>query len=179
MVKTAVGATIMLTSGSYFDYEDPRGSPFTIEDVAIALGKICRFNGHCNGFYSVAEHSVYVSKIVPKPDALAGLLHDASEAFLGDMPGPLKWISPEFRRFEATIEEAVLERFGIEGGLPKSVKIADMIMLATEKNQIMPNPDDEWPMLKDIRPSSIAIQRLSPEEASTAFLDRYSQLISL
>lgn len=178
MSKTAEGATIQLASGNYFDYLDPDGSTVSIDDIAIALGKICRFNGHCQGFYSVAEHSVYVSQMVPRPDALAGLLHDAAEAFMGDIPSPLKWISPEFKELEKKIEKSILAKFGIER-MPPSVKVVDMIMLATEQSQIMPNPEDVWPALGDAKPSTLKIQRLGPQEATDFFLARYYELTSI
>ena len=173
-MKTAVGATIQLASGSYFDYLDPWHSDFTIEDIAEGLSKLCRFNGHCRGFYSVAEHCVYVSHLVPKEDGKPGLLHDGTEAFTGDFPTPLKQLLPDFKRIEKNVEEAVLHRFGIEF-LPASVKIADRIMLATENQQLLSG--DSWPVLQGVEPlKDFKIECMPPERAKEFFLSRFEQL---
>lgn len=175
-MKTANGATILLTSGSYFDFDDPWHSDFTIDDIATGLSRTCRFGGHCRDFYSVAEHAVYVSMLVPEEDAKAGLHHDDPEAFITDMAGPLKPKLPDYLRYERDIESAVLHRFGIEY-LPRSVKIADMIMLATEKQQIMSRPNDYWPCLDGIEPvQSIQIKCMTPGEARDFYLERYYEL---
>lgn len=173
-MKTAQGATIQLASGSYFDYEDPWHSEFTIEDIAEGLSKLCRFNGHCRGFYSVAEHSVYVSYLVPKEDARAANMHDSPEAFTGDFPTPLKRLLPDFAKIEKNIEKAVLHRFNIEE-LPESVKVADRIMLATENYHLLTG--DDWPVLTGIKPiQDFHIQCLPPEQAKDFFLARFYEL---
>ncbi|MEM4379972.1 MAG: hypothetical protein QXL01_04720, partial [Thermoplasmatales archaeon] len=75
-------------SGKKFDYLAQ--SELDIEDIAHALSNLCRFNGHTRVFYSVAEHSVNVSSMVPPELKIAALLHDAAEAYIGDVPSPLK-----------------------------------------------------------------------------------------
>lgn len=173
-MKTSDGATIQLASGLYFDFLDPWHSDFTIEDIAEGLSKLCRFNGHCRGFYSVAEHSVYVSYLVPPEERRAANLHDSPEAFTGDFPSPLKQLLPDFKRIEKNIEEAVLHKFSIEH-LSKSVKLADMIMLATENEQLLRG--DYWPCLGDIRPlKNFEIKGMMPTEAKQFFLDRFYEL---
>jgi len=83
-------ATIGLFSGGTFDILNPRAEDVRIEDIAHALSQQCRFTGHTKTFYSVAQHSVLASTLVAAPDELWALLHDASEAYMGDMNRPLK-----------------------------------------------------------------------------------------
>lgn len=96
-IRRIVGPTILLRSGSYFDFENPEGSEFDLFDIAHALGHLCRFTGHVMRFYSVAEHCVHCSRIVPPEHALAALMHDAAEAFIGDVSRPLKAMLPGYQ----------------------------------------------------------------------------------
>jgi 5'-deoxynucleotidase YfbR-like HD superfamily hydrolase len=93
-VKVGVGPTIMLRSGAWFDFCAPASSDFTIDDIAHGLANICRYSGQCSSFYSVAEHSILVSETA-KGFEFEALLHDAAEAFLGDITRPLKQMLPE------------------------------------------------------------------------------------
>lgn len=175
-VRRIVGPTILLYSGRYFDFEDPEGSFFDIGDIARGLSHICRFGGQCPRFYSVAEHSVYVSQIVPEEHALAGLLHDAAEAFVGDMPKPLKVMCPDYVAIEKRIERAVLDRFGVALPLDPSIKEADIRMLATEQAQLMGNRDD-WDYTRG-RPvvEGLTIHGFAPDAAFNLFIDRFEEL---
>src|SRR5262245_8676820 len=112
-VNVAKGPTIMLASGRLFDFLDPHGSNFDINDIAHGLAHICRYAGQCRRFYSVAEHSVLVSDTVEQ-FAYEALLHDAAEAFIGDLTRPFKQLLPEYRRIEPSVEDAIIERFGMD-----------------------------------------------------------------
>jgi len=114
------GAWIQTISGKKFPLEEPDPSRIDIEDIAHALSLLCRFNGHCTKFHSVAEHSVHVSHEIAQDLALVGLLHDAAEAYLGDMPSPLKKKLSQFSEFEHKMEVAIAERFGIDPALFRS-----------------------------------------------------------
>lgn len=170
------GPTILLRSGKYFDFDDPEHSEFDIVDIAHALAHICRYTGHCRAFYSVAQHSVLLSLIVPPDDALAGLLHDAAEAFIGDVSKPLKLLLPDYRRLEQRIESAVLGRFGISA-LPVSVKHADVVMLRTEQRDLMGADNHRWWATDGVQPLAGSIAPVGPEQARTLFLDRYAALV--
>jgi hypothetical protein len=179
-----IRSDMLLDSGRYFDYLDPEGSDFSIEDIAHALSKLCRFNGHVRGddtIYSVAQHCVLVSRLCPPEHALAGLLHDAAEAFTGDLIGPLKNLLPEYKVIEARIERAVLKRFGLAFPLDPSVKRADLQALAVEQRDVRNGPTDPrrqpdtW-QLDGTPTPDISVTPLSPSEARADFLARYNAL---
>jgi uncharacterized protein len=167
---------IMLQSGSIFDLKEPETSEINIEDIAHGLAHTCRFAGQCKAFYSVAEHSVLVSKVVPEA-GLAALLHDAAEAFVGDMTRPLKQLLPEFAKIEKKIERAIFQRFEIEWPPPSSIKAADYSVMAAEQVTLMPPGTNEWLSAANISPANVVIRYLDPKAAKTLFLDRYAELL--
>lgn len=133
-------------SGLRFYPLDPRVEDIRLEDIAHALPMVCRFRGHCARFYSVAEHSLLVAGAVFREthDAslgLAALLHDASEAYLCDIPRPVKHL-PEmaaYREVEKTVERVIAERFGLAFPMSGVVKRHDERALMTERRDLVPN----------------------------------------
>jgi 5'-nucleotidase len=174
-VKFQVGPSIMLQSGAWFDFSAPASSNFTIEDVAHGLANICRYAGQCRRFYSVAEHSILVSEVAEGYE-LEALLHDAAEAFMGDITRPLKQMIPKYKDIENSLEAAILNKFGLRFPLPPAVKEADFRVLAAEQSQIMPPGTDDWVRKENIVPAAIVVRHLRPEHAKRAFLDRYERL---
>lgn len=174
-VRVAIGPTIMLRSGAWFDFRAPGTSDFTIEDIAHGLANICRYSGQCSSFYSVAEHSILVSDTA-KGFEFEALLHDAAEAFLGDITRPLKQLLPEFKRIEAEVERAILDRFGITEAIPRQVKQADLRVLAAEQIQIMPEGTAGWVRGQRVEPAPIVVRHLPPNEAKRMFLERFEAL---
>ena len=147
-----------------------------IEDIAHGLAFQCRFNGQTRSFYSVAQHSLFVAALVAARLKLAALLHDAAEAYLGDMVKPLKALFPEFSRMEQAVMAVIGQRFGTTGFDAAAIKRADLIALATEKRDLMPNSCEPWPTLSGIAPVPARIQPLAPHEAKAAFLERFREL---
>lgn len=175
-VTRIIGPTIMLASGRYFDLESPESSEFDIGDIAHALAHICRYTGHCRTFYSVAQHSVLVSHVVPKEHAFAGLMHDAAEAFIGDVAKPLKVLLPDYKVIEDRIEAALFARFGLPAKLPQCVKDADRVLLRTEQRDLMGADGHEWTFTAGIEPLAERIYPELPRMAKTLFLTRYAEI---
>jgi hypothetical protein len=172
--------SIAIYSGEIFDLENPHLSEFTIVDVAHALSHICRFTGHCNKFYSVAQHSVYVSRLCSPENRLYGLLHDAPEAFIGDVSSPLKRLLPDYRNIEENVTKAVNERFGLPLEEPPEVKVADLRMLATERLALINSPldEDKWAFLKNFEFAPFPVEPMNPSEAKLFFLSEYLKLVN-
>lgn len=175
---------IMTASGEDFWFLNPSLETIKIEDIASALSKICRYTGHCRHFYSVAQHSVIVSHLVPEEQALEGLLHDASEAYLGDMSAPLKRKLPEYQAIEEVVESAIAAKFGlmynIELGWPSAVKKADIAVLALEKKLLLPESKTPWSILEGVEcPDEKLLHHCwQPLVAELRFLQRYNELTS-
>lgn len=167
---------ILTASGHYFNFVDTQHNRVLIEDIARGLANTCRFAGQTNAYYSVAQHSVLVSQIVPAEHARHGLMHDAAEAYMCDMPSPLKRLLPDYRALEKRIEAVVLGAFGLSLPLPETVKLADLMLLATEQRDLMPSHSDEWHLIANVTPLPERIEPLSPHDAERLFLARWREL---
>lgn len=174
-----VGCWLQTYSGRQFWPLDPRPEDVVIEDVAHALSLQCRYGGHTRKFYSVAEHCWRASQICDGENALWGLLHDASEAYLVDLPRPLKRFSAlggEYRQVEARLMDVICERFGLTAVEPAEVKRADDFLLHWEARDLMaPHPEPWVGEGTMILPRSV-IDTLSPCLAEIAFLERFREL---
>ncbi|MEO0485291.1 MAG: metal-dependent phosphohydrolase [Pseudomonadota bacterium] len=168
------GPTILCRGGAYFDLADPEGSDIHVEDIAHALSHLCRFTGHARQFYSVAEHCVHASHLVPPEFALEALMHDAAEAYVGDVAAPLKALLPDYRRIEARVERAIRRRFNLPLGTSAAVKRADLEMLRAEQVLVMSNHDD-WGLDHYVFPP-LCVECWPPVRARAAFLDRFREL---
>lgn len=176
---------IITYTGRRFDVLDPRPQDVSIEDIAHALSLLCRFAGHTRRFYSVAQHCVLVSEIVPEKCALAGLLHDAAEAYIGDTISPLKAALPDIKPIEARIRAAVHARFGLVWPLDVEanslIKYADLAALATERRELIKAHPDPWPCLEGIQPLNVYARAFTPwnaEHAEWVFQKRFAALWS-
>ena len=165
---------IQTYTGKRFSPDDPRPENLDIRDIAHSLSLLCRYNGHCQAFYSVADHSVRVSHQCPPEAAMWGLLHDLGEAYLGDMPRPIKTFFPDFVAFEDRLLQVAAEAFCLPWPMPPQVRQADDLLLVTEMRDLMvPMPDIS---ALEIVPLMAAVVPLSPVEAEQAYLDRYEEL---
>lgn len=154
MSKDRKDYTQQIYSGIRFDVHKPDPKAILIDDIAISLSKICRYNGHCDGFYSVAEHSVLVAKHIEHwqntkdPEIILwGLMHDAAEAYIGDMAAPIKYTMPKFKTLEKKVMKAVIKRFDLQPeDEPPPVDQADWAIGALEYQLIMKPalPGHEW-----------------------------------
>ena len=143
------GHWITTYTGKKFHFLEPKQEEIDIKDIAHALSLTCRFGGQCKEFYSVAEHSIRVAEIVPEKYKLLALLHDASEAYMPDLPRPIKATMLEFRELELDILVAIWRKFVPETSWTlTSVKYADSVLLATEARDLMDNMKD-WAKLPE------------------------------
>lgn len=173
--------TILTHTGQLFDFNNPSFTEDSIHDIAYALSNLCRFTGHCKEFYSVAQHSVLVAEQVEetryhqlnkRASALAGLMHDATEAYLGDIPGPLKAMLPDYKAAEAKVERALFEFFGIPYcQFQKDVKEAEGLVFAREFAELFTH-DQELGRAARIR----TIMPWPPKTAERAFLEVFASL---
>lgn len=161
------GDWLQTFSGRVFFPIDPRPDEVNIDDIAHALSMLCRYSGHCLKFYSVAEHSVHVAQWLfdngyAWETILAGLLHDATEAYVADVPRPLKQSLPTYKDAESRVWGAIAARYGLGPELPAEVHEADNRILADEIQQNMKpmewhnNHDDPLGVTLEFWPPAVA-----------------------
>lgn len=168
---------IITHTGKWFDVLNPNADLVDIQDIAHALANQGRFTGHTSEFYSVAQHSVLVANLCPSDLALAGLLHDGSEAYLSDIARPVKKhpdFGPFYLKAEERLQEAIFEHFSIPFTDMEEVHIADNILLRTEARDLMPNtfPVYEGEVLTE------EIIPWTPKRAKKEFLKKYYEFTS-
>lgn len=170
------GNTIKVASGHYIDLLDPKPRSVDIWSIAAALSKICRFGGHCPEFYSVAEHCVHAARLavadgIPTDGVLAVLLHDAAEAYVGDMVKPLKVVIPQFKEIEDRIELAIEAHFGIRFSRWKTIiKDYDLAMLKAEKTQMWPEDKKHWVGFSEVNVADVKLRHWKHSKACRKFI---------
>jgi hypothetical protein len=165
---------ILTSTGKRFDLFEPDADMIDPRDISHSLAHLCRFNGHTLEFYSVAQHSCIVAELVPEEYKLAALLHDATEAYLGDMTRPVKQWMPDYLGFEDILWASVCERFNLALDLPVCVRQADMIALATERRDLMQPEAAIWDCLVGIEPM---VETIRPWPAAEARLTYHQRLM--
>jgi hypothetical protein len=156
----------------------PNPADIRIEDIAHALSNQCRFAGHSREFYSVAEHSVRVSQLCRPEDALWGLLHDASEAYLSDVPAPLKELPAfeAYRAAERSLQGTIAVRFGLSTEQPRSVTEADRAVLGIEICDLLRPLGSPQPGRPPQKNKLTITNPWPPRIAKARFLTRFREL---
>lgn len=168
--------TIKVSAGHYVDLANPDPSTIEVKSIAAALSKVCRFGGHCPQFYSVAEHCIHATALACSEgytgDALiAVFLHDAAEAYIGDMVKPLKVTMPQYRETEQRIEAAIQAAFGVDFSKWMDViKRFDRAMLKAEKVTMWPEDTEKWAGFSEIEDRVVKFQFWEPSQAEMQFL---------
>lgn len=169
----------MMTASGLIIYPlSPSPEEIDIDDIAHALGNTCRYTGHCSAFYSVAEHSVRVANLIYKTfddryGAWDGLMHDAAEAYIGDVARPVKYskgVGTAYKKVEDRLMRVIADKFEFSYPKPDYVEWADKVLLRTEQRDLMP-ASDVWVMEGEVLPKKIV--PWSPKRAKEQFLDRY------
>src|SRR3712207_1626128 len=176
------GPYIQTVSGRRVNPFDADPEDIDPADIARALANLCRFGGHCRAFYSVAQHSAIVCDLLEErgatPDELmAALLHDAAEAYLGDLPHPLKHrseLGAAFRVAEKRLEAVIVERFALPDPADR-IKPLDRALLAVERRTFS-EETWHWPELDGAEPLNIEIDPWDPARAAREFTSRYERL---
>lgn len=168
-------------SGRKFYPLDPNQEEISIRDIAHALSNQCRFSGHTSEFYSVAEHSLRVCRYLsdqPRWVQLWGLLHDSSEAYLVDLPSPLK-AHPAFEgylEYERRLMAVICEKYNLPVAMPDVVKHADAVLLSTEARDLMPFVAEHWNGLKAQPMTSTLVPYEDRKQVAEAFLEKFREL---
>lgn len=174
--------SIQTHSGIWIDPSDANVKEINIDDICHSLSNTGRFNGHCSVFYSVAQHSVIVSHILEKASfsktvLLAGLLHDAHEAYLGDMPSPLKKIFTDFAQISDELQLIINKVFEIKISEEDAweVKKADYKAFHAEVRDLVPNKAG-WTWPENFDEWQETILPLNPLESKALFMKRFLEL---
>lgn len=171
--------TWVQTAYGYFYPENPRPEDVRVSEIAHALGMLCRFNGHCLIFYSVAEHCCHIYDALLEAghdheEAGWGLFHDAAEAYIGDLIRPMKAAFPVYYDWENRLLGAVAEKLHLPREMPEIVKEFDTRILRDERDQILSysdTPDAEWGC--PLPGLGVTIRGWEPTQAKVEFVYRY------
>lgn len=178
MASAAEPASVNLAMGGYIDLLNPSPEDIRIIDIGIGLTNQCRFGGQLSvGFYSVAQHCVIVSRLVPPHLALEGLLHDAPEAYIGDVQAPLKRLLPDYKKIEKGLEKVIGLKYDLHFDYPE-VKLADQQAFVYEKRYIL-NNHDFWPgaPTPEMPSKDYPIEAWHRSQALRIFMKRANELL--
>lgn len=176
------GSWFLTYTGRQFRPLYPTVKDITLLDIAHALSHTCRFGGHVKEFYSVAQHCVHVSRLVDPNLKMHALLHDAAEAYCGDVIRPLKIHLPAYKDIETSVQRCIHEAFGLRELASQeaaSIKAADLVALITERRDLCNHApgDRAWDEDKQgIQPDPRKLKPLAPKAAESLFLNTFIEL---
>lgn len=160
-------------TGTEFTIFNPKVEQIFIEDIAHALSHLCRYGGHCEPFYSVAQHSIAASYLVEPQNAFCALLHDATEAYLVDLPRPIKYQIEQYRQMEDKLYLVIAEKYNLPSIIPDDVHMIDSLMIK----------EFEWdyfmlktPKEKHEKFYKLFFENKNPELVKQEFLKRFTEL---
>ncbi len=173
-----IQGSISTFTGRLFRPLEPDVEDINLLDICHSLSNQCRFTGHTREFYSVAEHSCRVHDILPKELKLAGLLHDASEAYLSDIAKPIKVLEELdiYREIEDKIMEKMALKYNFDYPFAKEIKTADSILLVTEYRDLMMTNKYIEADLPPVFPDAARIIPWTPVVAKSAMMERLQKL---
>lgn len=161
---------IRTVSGKFVNVFEPEPDMICIEDIAHALSHMCRFGGHLPKFYSVAQHSLLCAEVAEPQHTLQALMHDAAEAYLLDIPSPIKNRLPEYKRIEDNLMQLIAEKYGFDYPLSDEVKKIDRQMLEYEYEHIM--------LATPVKTKTYyhPIEIFTPQQAKQLFIEKFNEL---
>jgi len=166
--------------GQTIDLAQPDPSTITLRDISHNLSNLVRFNGSTKYRYSVAQHSIYVSKLVAPEHALQALMHDAPEAYLGDVVSPLKGMLPAYKEIEINMWHAICLKFKLDPAVTKEVHMADAQAYLQERCTLIPTIITDDPDVENFKGMIIPHIPIKGEEdpvvVARDFRNRFHQL---
>lgn len=171
-----INNTIKVAAGHYVDLAKPDPATIDIQSIAAALSKICRYGGHCPRFYSVAEHCIHATNLAVADgcslrEQQAVFMHDAAEAYIGDMVKPLKFLLPGYSTIEDRVEFAIENALGVNFvRCHDTIKRYDRAMLKAEKTAMWPDDRELWQGFASTELRHVELQYWGPREAEINYL---------
>jgi hypothetical protein len=170
-------AWIETYSGVPFDIFLHTQEDIRIEDIAHSLAHQCRYSGHTAEFYSVAEHSVWMSYLVKESEAFLALMHDSTEAYLSDVARPIKFLIPRYYELESILWHSIAKKYSLPSELPDTIKRMDLAMLKTEKESLLTGDcPREWESLIGVTAADFHVECWTHKQAYNRFIKRFKEL---
>ena len=170
---------IETASGKKVYFLNPDPDQIDIRDIALALSRIPRFNGHTRKLMTVAEHCWAGARYIQGEHQLAFLLHDASEAYLCDIPSPVKQFIPDYKKIENNLQDCIANKFGVDFN-SNVVKYYDLASLSNEAWHLLPSQGNDWDVWKHIKRPTITADLkplcLDQEVARVVYLELFYEL---
>lgn len=160
------------TATGVFEFRNP---VFRVDDIWHALRQLCRFNGHTSKFYSVAQHSEHVARIMQylgEGDPLEGLLHDGTEAYLSDVPAPFKQFFPDLQKYDKEMDRLLRLQYGLPEEKTEACKRADWLALFMEAALFMPSRGENYPDPHNLRAEALRLLYIGVQPISCRTLDQ-------